>query len=81
MRAACVLVLLAAVPSCLHAFQQGQAESMSHKGNPIRKVVTMLQSMTKKVEAEGEKEQELYHKFMCYCKTGTGDLEKKYFGS
>merc|ERR1719454_541243 len=34
----------------------------------------MLQSMQKKVDAEGEKEKELYDKFMCYCKTGGGDL-------
>merc|ERR1719428_2605487 len=37
--------------------------------NPIRKVVTMLQDMQKSVEEEGEKETELYDKFMCYCKT------------
>merc|ERR1719247_2960098 len=35
----------------------------------------MLQSMQKKVEAEGEKEKELYEKFMCYCKNGKGALE------
>ena len=34
--------------------------------NPIRKVVTMLQSLQKKVAAEGEKEQELFDKFMCW---------------
>merc|ERR1719188_2144541 len=43
--------------------------------NPIRRVVTMLQAMQKKVEAEGEKEEELFEKFMCYCKTGKGSLE------
>jgi chromosome segregation ATPase len=42
--------------------------------NPIRKVVTMLQSMQKKVSAEGEKEKELFEKFQCYCKNGEGDL-------
>jgi len=42
--------------------------------NPIRKVVNMLQMMQKKVEAEGEKEQELFDKFMCYCKSSGGDL-------
>jgi chromosome segregation ATPase len=46
------------------------------RANPIRKVVTMLQKMQEKVEAEGEKEKELFDKFMCYCKTGTADLEK-----
>lgn len=44
--------------------------------NPIRKVVNMLQSMQKKITAEGEKEQELFDKFMCYCKNGVADLEK-----
>merc|ERR1719440_2327302 len=36
----------------------------------------MLQMMQKKVEAEGEKEKELFDKFMCYCKTAGGDLSK-----
>jgi len=36
----------------------------------------MLQTMQKKVEAEGAKEQELYDKFMCYCKNSGGELEK-----
>merc|ERR1719387_48070 len=44
--------------------------------NPIRKVVTMLQMMIKKVEAEGKKEEELFEKFMCYCKNGIATLEK-----
>merc|ERR1719240_1573657 len=35
----------------------------------------MLQSMQKKVTAEGEKEAELYEKFMCYCKNGAADLQ------
>ena len=40
--------------------------------NPIRKVVTMLQTLKAKVESEGEKERELHEKYMCYCK-GAGD--------
>jgi len=43
--------------------------------NPIRKVVTMLQDMQTKVTEEGKKEQELYDKFMCYCKTSGGELD------
>merc|ERR1719310_1252367 len=46
------------------------------RANPIRKVVTMLQKMQKKVEAEGEKEKELFEKYMCYCKNSGGDLSK-----
>merc|ERR1719408_1050105 len=44
--------------------------------NPIRRVVSMLQLMQKKVTAEGKKEKELYDKFMCWCETGADDLEK-----
>ena len=53
---------------CVSSAQAAQA-------NPIRKVVTMLQSMQAKVEAEGKKEEELFEKFMCYCKTSGGDLQ------
>jgi len=42
--------------------------------NPIRKVVTLLQNMQKKVTAEGAKEQILFDKFMCYCKNGAATL-------
>jgi chromosome segregation ATPase len=64
---------LAILPACSATEMQAGAKSAA---NPIRKVVTMLQMMQKKVEAEGEKEQEMFDKFMCYCKTGVGDLEK-----
>jgi len=43
--------------------------------NPIRKVVTMLQEMQVKIGEEGKKEQALFDKFMCYCKTAGGDLQ------
>jgi chromosome segregation ATPase len=36
----------------------------------------MLQAMQKKVEGEGEKEQEMFDKFMCYCKNSGGTLQK-----
>eukprot|EP00444_Apocalathium_aciculiferum_P062284 CAMPEP_0183599038 /NCGR_PEP_ID=MMETSP0371-20130417/179229_1 /TAXON_ID=268820 /ORGANISM="Peridinium aciculiferum, Strain PAER-2" /LENGTH=731 /DNA_ID=CAMNT_0025811101 /DNA_START=64 /DNA_END=2259 /DNA_ORIENTATION=- len=42
--------------------------------NPIRRVVTMMQGMQKKVEEEGKRDQGLYDKFMCYCTTGAKDL-------
>merc|ERR1719230_1522372 len=35
----------------------------------------MLQGMEKKVQSENEAEKELHEKFMCYCKTGAGDLQ------
>jgi len=43
--------------------------------NPIRKVVTLMQNMQKKVEDEGEKEEELFEKFECYCKKNLEKLE------
>jgi len=61
-------VLLGVLLTCARASEE------QHGLNPIRKVVTLLQTMQKKVEAEGARELELYNKFMCYCKTGTGDL-------
>merc|ERR1719473_99345 len=51
-------------------------ERTAATANPIRKVVTMLQMMQKKVMAEAEKETELYEKYMCWCKTSGGDLQK-----
>merc|ERR1719399_2759690 len=36
----------------------------------------MLQSMQKKVTAEGKTEDELFEKFMCYCKHGEESLSK-----
>ena len=62
-----VLVVAAAVSGT-------QAVQTESRGNPIRKVVTMLQGMAEKVTAEGKKEQDLYDKFMCYCKTSGGTL-------
>jgi chromosome segregation ATPase len=63
-----VLVLLTVAPATL-------ATRDSAAANPVRKVVNLLQNMAKKVEAEGEKEDELYKKFSCYCKTGIGNLQ------
>jgi hypothetical protein len=42
--------------------------------NPIRRVVTLMQDMKKEIIAEGEKEEELYKKFQCYCKSNNGQL-------
>jgi len=43
--------------------------------NPIRKVVTLLQNLQKKVTEESEKDEVLYKKYMCYCKTSGNDLD------
>jgi len=49
--------------------------SASGRVNPIRRVVTLLQDMQAKVTVEGAKEKELYDKFSCYCRTGSGELQ------
>jgi len=64
------ILLLAVTLGCASAAEQQVT------ANPVRKVVNMLQAMQKKVTAEGEKEQELFEKFMCYCKNGGGALAK-----
>merc|ERR1719262_131249 len=69
-----LFVFLAVMAQSITALQQGEASLAA--ANPIRKVVNMLQNMVKKVEAEGAKEQELFEKYMCYCKTSGGDLSK-----
>jgi len=62
------LVLLASA-----SLSHGSSET-SH-ANPIRRVVTLLQKMQTTVSDEGKKEEELFEKFMCYCKNGAGDLK------
>jgi len=44
--------------------------------NPVRRVVTMLQMMQKKVAEEGKNSKEMFDKFMCQCAKSTSDLEK-----
>jgi predicted nucleic acid-binding Zn-ribbon protein len=66
--------IVLALPVLVHSSEVGGATAVA--ANPIRKVVTMLQTMQKKVEAEAEKEKELYDKFMCYCKNSGGDLSQ-----
>jgi chromosome segregation ATPase len=65
------VVLLAGTAS-VHAIEGSQ--SALNAANPIRKVVTMLQMMQKKVVAEGEKETALYEKYVCWCKNGASSL-------
>jgi len=66
MKAVFVLSLAAAANAA------AEREASMAAANPIRKVVTMLQTLKAKVESEGEKERELHEKYMCYCK-GAGD--------
>merc|ERR1740121_2843499 len=67
-----MLLLLVAAASLADAASLGQGATAV--ANPIRRVVTMLQSMQKKVEEEAKKADELFEKYMCYCKNSGGDL-------
>jgi len=75
MRGPSRLLLAAAVASPVVQASVQQSDALVN-ANPIRKVVSMLQVMQKKVEAEGVREQELFDKFMCYCKNSGGSLQK-----
>lgn len=56
--------------------REGVHSSMSTTVNPIRKVVNLLRNMQQKVKSDAKTEEELFEKFMCYCKTNGGGLEK-----
>jgi len=71
MRTAAIVAAIAAVQDV-----QGLKYSSGASMNPIRKVVSLLQNMQTKVTAEGEKDQELFDKFMCYCKTSGSTLQE-----
>lgn len=44
--------------------------------NPVRRVLTLLQMMQKKVTEEGERSKELFDKYRCYCKKSSATLGK-----
>jgi len=69
----CLLLVSLSVGASAAALQR---EASTVSANPIRKVVTMLQALQKKVAQEGETEQKLFDKFMCYCKNGDEVLAK-----
>merc|ERR1719293_64907 len=70
-----LLAVLATVACPAHSAKLSTVATS--QANPIRKVVTLLTNLQKKVKEEGEKEEELYKKFMCYCKTGVSQLREQ----
>ena len=69
-------VVVALLGSCM-AYKSRSINSIDAEdaGNPIRKVVSMMEKMGKKIEEEGKHEEDLYDKFKCYCKKTIGELE------
>ena len=45
------------------------ALQVRNKVNPIRRVVTLLQEMAKKITEEGEQKAAMYENLKCYCGT------------
>jgi chromosome segregation ATPase len=52
-----------------------EAHSLRESENPIRRIVNIMQDMQKEIEAEGEKEEEAFNKFMCYCDGNTDGMK------
>merc|ERR1719502_1910975 len=75
-RPAIAILFLCAVGSVDSTAVSKVESQATMNANPIRKVVTMLQNMQKKITAEGEHKEELYNKFMCYCQNGDEALKK-----
>jgi chromosome segregation ATPase len=71
MRTICVIALLAGC--AFHAEAESRVDAQQ-TANPIRKVVTMLQNMQKKIAKEGEKKEAMFDKYMCYCKNADSTL-------
>merc|ERR1719265_1285378 len=72
----CVLLACASLLSGTNALMVSTGSGVQNNANPMRRVITMLQMMVKKVEEEGKKETELFEKFMCYCDGGKASLGK-----
>jgi peptidoglycan hydrolase CwlO-like protein len=54
----------------------GKASGEALAANPIRKVVTLLQGMQTKIQAEGAKKEKMFDTYMCYCSNADGTLGK-----
>jgi len=75
-RSTALFVVFLAFAAPTHALMTEGKSAAKVAANPMRRVITMLQMMVKKVEEEGKKEAELFEKFMCYCKSGSAMLGK-----
>jgi len=67
-------LLLSSLGGVDAATRQGEGAVAEHTANPIRKVVTMLQNMQKKIADEGAKKEAMFDKYMCYCKNADTTL-------
>jgi len=66
------VAVCALAATSVQGLKLGSTSAMT-RANPIRRVVTALQKIEKKVTKEGEEATELHETFMCACKTQTND--------
>merc|ERR1719265_221321 len=71
-----IIVALAIAGADALAASSSSTMERAH-ANPIRKVVTMLQMIVKKIEKEGKAEEDLFDKFMCECNKNSDSLAKQ----
>jgi len=68
--------VVAAALACVDSTTVSVAESAARAhANPIRKVVTMLQMIVKKIEKEGKDNQDLHDQFICECNKNSAALQ------
>ena len=56
----------------VHAATVRSTEQLNE--NPIRRIVNLLQMMAKEIETDGEKDEEMHEKYICYCETNLKKL-------
>merc|ERR1719487_2239392 len=66
--------LLVTITSGSAVVQQSASDS-ENQANPIRRVVTMLQGIQKKISADSDKEKKLFDQYMCYCQNAGTTLQ------
>jgi len=71
-----IVLGLFALAAVAHAVEEATLASAQAGANPLRKVVTLLQNMAKETESEGDRAQDLFDKFQCYCTKTEASLSK-----
>jgi len=49
----------------------GSANALASNGTPVDKIVSLLEDLRTKIEADGEAEQKMYDKYSCWCEETT----------
>merc|ERR1719506_961774 len=60
--------------TCVFLALLGLASAVNEEGRPVTKVINLLKDMQKQLEKEGEEDEDVYDKLMCWCQTN--DREK-----